>query len=267
MSPTVLMTRPPRRWRAGRSSRESARGAVSNQPRRRGDCTSTTMIDDEREEERAHRGRHSEEGDGRFERLDREHADDRARDAELAAHERGSAEHDGEDRVELDVEAGGVGVGGHDVRAVQDARESGEQSARRVRAQMMPRERTPASRLASGLMPTASVSTPSAVRRSNRATITIAAIETKNANGRPTQVALRHELVGGAVDGGDESAGDQQRDASTGEHEHQSRDDRLDADDGDQEAVPDAEHERHEHADDDRDAGQCRGSPGRPSRR
>ena len=36
--------------------------------------------------------------------------------------------------------------------------------------QMMPRERTPASRLASGLMPTASVSTPRALRRSTKAT-------------------------------------------------------------------------------------------------
>ena len=51
---------------------------------------------------------------------------------------------------------------------------------------MMPRDRTPASRLASGLMPTASVSMPSAVRRSMRATIAIAATETKNANGRPS---------------------------------------------------------------------------------
>ena len=39
----------------------------------------------------------------------------------------------------------------------------------------MPRARTPASRLASGLMPTASVSTPSAVRRSSSARIVIAA--------------------------------------------------------------------------------------------
>ena len=50
---------------------------------------------------------------------------------------------------------------------------------------MMPRERTPASRLASGLMPTASVSTPSAVRRSTSAITAIAATEMKNANGSP----------------------------------------------------------------------------------
>ena len=48
---------------------------------------------------------------------------------------------------------------------------------------MMPRERTPASRLASGLMPTASVSTPSAVRRSNSAMTATAATAMTNANG------------------------------------------------------------------------------------
>ena len=48
---------------------------------------------------------------------------------------------------------------------------------------MMPRERTPASRLASGLMPTASVSTPSAVRLSNTAMTATAVIAMTNANG------------------------------------------------------------------------------------
>jgi len=52
---------------------------------------------------------------------------------------------------------------------------------------MIPRDRTPASRLASGLMPTASVSTPSAVRRSTRATIVIAAAEMMKANGNHTR--------------------------------------------------------------------------------
>ena len=51
---------------------------------------------------------------------------------------------------------------------------------------MIPRERTPASRLASGLMPTASVSTPSAVRRSTSATTATAAAATRNANGSPS---------------------------------------------------------------------------------
>ena len=44
--------------------------------------------------------------------------------------------------------------------------------------QMIPRERTPASRLAAGLMPTDSVSRPSAVRRSTSAMMTTAAIDT-----------------------------------------------------------------------------------------
>ena len=55
-------------------------------------------------------------------------------------------------------------------------------------------------------------------------------------------------LYGVAVDGRDEAAGDQQRDPAAGQHEHEGRDDRLDADHRDEEAVPDAEHERHEHA-------------------
>ncbi len=50
----------------------------------------------------------------------------------------------------------------------------------------MLRARTPASRLAVGLMPTDSVSTPSAVRRTTSETITIAPSETKNAKGKPS---------------------------------------------------------------------------------
>ena len=42
--------------------------------------------------------------------------------------ERGAAEDDGEDRVELDEQPRRVGVGGADVRAVEDARDAGEQS-------------------------------------------------------------------------------------------------------------------------------------------
>ena len=55
------------------------------------------------------------------------HADHGAGDAELAAEERRAAEDDGEDRVELDQLAGGVRVGGHDVRAVDDAGDAREQ--------------------------------------------------------------------------------------------------------------------------------------------
>ncbi len=52
---------------------------------------------------------------------------------------------------------------------------------------MMPRERTPARRLASGLMPTDSVSTPSAVRRSINPTTATAATQMKKANGSSTR--------------------------------------------------------------------------------
>ena len=90
---------------------------------------------DDREEHRALRRGDPEEEDRRLERLDDEDADDGARDRELAAHQRGAAEHDGEDRVELDQVAGGVGVGRPDVGAVDDARDAGERAADDVGAE------------------------------------------------------------------------------------------------------------------------------------
>ena len=85
--------------------------------------------DDDGEEHRALRRRHPEEEDRGLECLDDQHAHDGAREAELAAHERGAAQHHREDRVELDELARRVGVGRLDVRGVDDARYAREHGA------------------------------------------------------------------------------------------------------------------------------------------
>ena len=209
----------------------------------------------------------AEEEDRRSQRLDGEDADHGAGDRELAAHERRAAEHDREDRVELDVEARRVGVGGHDVRAVEDAGHAREQAARDVGAEddAARAHAGEAARLgvdADGLGEHAERGSPLDQRdhddRGDR---------DEQREGKPDDVAGRDELVRRAGDGRDEALGDEQRHAAAGEHQHERRDDGLDAEHRDEEAVPDAEDERDEEADEQRERRRCRGRRDHPRRR
>ena len=86
--------------------------------------------------------------------------------AEAAAEQRGAADHDREDRVELEPEPGIVGVGPHDV----GGRDRCRPARRRGRTRRRPRRSsarvpTPESSLARALPPVASISRPSAEPR------------------------------------------------------------------------------------------------------
>src|SRR5690606_15192127 len=183
---------------------------------------------------------------------DREDADDGAGDRELAAHERGAAEHDREDRVQLDVETGRVGVGGHRVGAVEDAGEARQHAAGRIRApdDAARAHARQAARLgvdADGLgeHPECRATLDERHERDRRH-------RDEECERQADDVALRHELVGRRVDRRDEAARDQQRDAAPGEHEHERRDDRLNPDHRHQESVPGAEQHADQHRDADR---------------
>ena len=81
----------------------------------------------------------------------------------------------------------------------------------------------------------------------------------------PAPEAGAERLERRAVDREDLPLGDEHRDAAAGGHQDERRDDGLDADHGDQQAVPHAEHERDDERDRDRD-GDGGGLPGRASR-
>ncbi len=61
---------------------------------------------------------------------------------------------------------------------------------------MIPRERTPARRLAAGLMPIASVRTPRAVLRTMTVTTMIAASAMRNSTGKPRRYPFDSDLYG-----------------------------------------------------------------------
>ncbi len=87
-------------------------------------------------------------------------------------------------------------------------------------------------------MPTDSSSMPSAVHRVSRATSANTDRLTRIATGSPNAKPAPRILNGALVDGDDLAVGDEQRDAAARRHQHQGRDDRLDAADRDQHAVP-----------------------------
>jgi hypothetical protein len=74
-----------------------------------------------------HRGR---------ERLNQQRAEKRAEDREPPAGERGAADHDGEDRIELGVFAGAVRIGGADVGGGEHTREACAGAAEHIRERL-----------------------------------------------------------------------------------------------------------------------------------
>ena len=157
----------------------------------------------------------------------------RAGEGEAAAGERRAADDDGEDRVELEPQAGVVAVGAVDVRADHQAGDAGAERRRtRTRAMIRSRERMPARRLASALPPTDSMSMPSAVRageqrrsrrtrRPRRRARTAASASSRR---RCSSYGVLLIVMIWPV-------GDQLGEAAAGDHQDQRRDDRLDADD------------------------------------
>ena len=199
--------------------------------------------DDEGEDDRLLGGRHAKEEDGGVEGLNDEHADHGARDAELAAQQGSAAEHDGQDRVELDQLAGGVRVGGHDVGAVDDAGDAREGRAGDVGAEYDPARsdaREPA-RLR--------VDADGLGEHPERCSALDECHDRDRHDRDDERKGDEHEVAAGDVlerpadDRGDEAPGDQQGNPAPGHHQHQSRDDGLDLQDRDEEAVPDPENE------------------------
>ena len=75
----------------------------------------------------------AEEDDGLVEGRDEQRADDGAAERELPAGERGAADDDGEDRVELELVAGARDVDRHHAPGREDAGDAGEHAAQRCR--------------------------------------------------------------------------------------------------------------------------------------
>ena len=118
---------------------------------------------------------------------------------------------------------------------------------------MIDRERTPANRLASGLIPTASIRVPSAVRRVSMAVTAKMAPAIRMENGTAEPVAAADELVRrGVVRVQDLLVGDDLGETAAGGHQHQRGHDGLDAENRDQETVPGPGDQRHQQRDADR---------------
>ena len=127
-------------------------------------------------------GRDADVGDGPGEGRDQHRPDQGAGQREATAGQRRTADDHGQDGVELDPQPSVVGVHRVVLAAMIRPAMPAHSADEDVDGPDDRAERTPASRLASGLMPTDSMSRPSAVRRMTNA----ATAKTPSAIGSPT---------------------------------------------------------------------------------
>ena len=173
--------------------------------------------------------------------------------------QRGAADHDGQDGVHLDVEAGVVGVGCRDVGADHQSGDRGADGAEDVDDP----DDVPCAE--SGQAAGDGVDADGLDQGSQCGAPGEDGGQGEDGRGdqdgdrQGEQVAGADGLVVVVGHGDDLAAGDELGDAAAGCHEHQGGDDRLHADGGDQEAVPDAEDEAGDDGDEDRRGGRHRG--------
>jgi hypothetical protein len=218
--------------------------------------------DDRRLEHRGRLCRNAQEQHGLVQRRDQKSADDRPADGELATRQRGSADDHGEDGVHLHRVAGLRDVDRVDGRGRHDAGDGGQQPGQRIDGDEQPTRldaRHPAGPRvdADRFDHHAESGAPDDDRDhgENRQC-------DQEDHREPEHIAVGDPVIAAAgLDGRVLATRDDLRQAAAGHHHHQRAHERLEADNGDEDGVDQADRQPHDQAE--RDRGRHRGERGR----
>ena len=164
----------------------------------------------------------------------------REQQAEAPAEQRGAADHHGKDRIQFEPQAGIVGVRAHDVGGRNDAGERRAQAApgvdREDHGARSDAGKFAGARIAAGCLD----QKPERRAAHDRAGKDKHAGDDDHGNRQAKHAAIAEPDQIRRREGDDASLGDELGNAPARDHQDQGGDDRLDAEDGDEEAVPQA---------------------------